>query len=177
MINRDARFVVIAAVLMVLGFGILAHPQPRGNPDSRDMRFSGWRVYFMTPPDKLDERSVGIALTDTDELVIHDAVELASGQRHNRPRILLPLHAYVNYLRLPIKDISSWHTVSARGYFPRRKVIRIFFSQDGVDRYAILGTGGGLEDDAMSHLIFASELAVRTGLPDLQFPPGGVQPR
>ena len=40
MINRDARFVVIAAVLMALDFGILAHAQPRGNPDSRDMRLT-----------------------------------------------------------------------------------------------------------------------------------------
>ena len=94
MTGRHARRIAVTAAI---GFSAVVgpiHAQPvRGGgevnrqsagTDHDNLVFTGWRMYFMTPPDNIDERPVTIVLTDTREFLVHDSRERLAGVEDRR---------------------------------------------------------------------------------------------
>ena len=94
MTGRHARLIAVTAAI---GFSAVVgpiHAQPvRGGGEVNrqsagtahdNLVFTGWRMYFMTPPDNIDERPVTIVLTDTREFLVHDSRERLAGVEDRR---------------------------------------------------------------------------------------------
>ena len=136
----------------------------------------------MRQPRDVEEEDVILWLTgDGQFLVTGDrAGQLNSWNRENI------WDRYQRLLTININDIYRFDMpqVAHPAIFDKRELIRIFYQEDGKNRYAIFGWPDNNRDDDFRIIFFASELMARTGRQagsgepeDLERSLGGLQPR
>ena len=148
-------YVGLVTVVVINAIGLTIGPiyaQPPVPSDSNDghLRFSGWKMYYIEPPSRVGERDVDILLTDDGRLLI----------LHEKGSVLSPTFHTIN-----ISDIYQWGSVNAQErMFDRRQLVRVFYRDNGVNRYTIIGRPDNDREDDLAWLILTSELQTRTGL-------------
>ena len=134
------------------------------------LRFSGWKMYFMDPPASTEEEDVDIVLTaDGRLLIIYNGSRAGEFRRFRRTVVR---ECKVDWTGSTIRDIKitdiyQWGSVYAQEkLFDQRQLVRVFYRDNGVNRYAIIGRPDNNREDDLEWLILTSELQIRTGLMD-----------
>ena len=131
------------------------------------LRFSGWKMYFMDPPASTEERDVDIVLTADGRLLIIDDGRGSGGLIRTRVRECEVDWTESTIRNIEITDIYQWGSVYAQEkLFDQRQLARVFYRDNGVNRYAIIGRPDNNREDDLEWLILTSELQIRTGLMD-----------
>jgi hypothetical protein len=134
------------------------------------LRFSGWKMYFMDPPSSTEEEDVDIVLTADGRLLI----TIDDGDRRGSRGLTITKSWECEVDRtestirdIKITDIYQWGSVYAQEkLFDQRQLVRVFYRDNGVNRYAIIGRPDNNREDDLEWLILTSELQIRTGLMD-----------
>ena len=156
-----ATVVVLSSVIGSTSEPVYAQP-PVGNDGT--LSFSGWKMYSMNPSlSRVREQDVDVVLTGTGRFLVLTPQRYIGYQGLTEER-RRQLRASA-ILNVNISDIYQWGSVYAQErLFDQRQVVRVFYRDNGVNRYAIIGRPDNNRDDDLEWLILTSELQIRTGM-------------